>query len=215
MDHLFKCSYHDIKMSQRYKNLKFKEPVVYLGFPLLWHTKLVLLLSLDFCAESMMIILMCPSISDTPSLPHLLPSHSYYEYDYLHLSCFLIGLFDTLLPLIHVNSSLCFLHSHALHSDTKHSWALWKITVQADTLSHWSSAQQTADCEDFFPFCAQSQDAPPPVIWGWVMHCFSAEGWKRPMVGRVISVHNSKENGKRMLCTIQLIRTLNCHLIVR
>ena len=75
-------------------------------------------------------------------------------------------------------------------SDTKHSWVLWKITVQADTLSHWSSAQQTADCEDSFPFCSQSQDAPPTAIWGWVMCCFTAEDGKRLIFVRPVSVHN-------------------------
>lgn len=33
----------------------------------------------------------------------------------------------------------------------------------------------------FFLLCSQSQDAPPTVIWGWVMCCFTDEGWKRLM----------------------------------
>lgn len=43
------------------------------------------------------------------------------------------------------------------------------------TLSNWFCAQQTADCEDFFPLCSQSQDAPLTVIWGWVMRCRGLE----------------------------------------
>lgn len=50
-------------------------------------------------------------------------------------------------------------------SDTKHSWdSGWHIVplVLSPTNSRlWG----------FFPLCSQSQDAPPTVIWAWVMCC--------------------------------------------
>lgn len=40
---------------------------------------------------------------------------------------------------------------------------------------------------------SRSQDAAPIVIWGWVMCCFTAEGWKRQTV-LGISLHNRRQN---------------------
>ena len=68
------------------------------------------------------------------------------------------------------------------------------------TMPNWFSAQQTADCEPFFPLCSRSQDAPPTVIW--VMCRLTADDCRRPRAVWVV-FSAQERNCPNKCCCVQ------------